>query len=86
MGTYKDFDGGITYLVFNNFSVVFGYNDFAVIIRFTPRDVQQTDVEFTWLVDSSAQEGRDYDLEEMTKFWDITVGQDKRITETTRRV
>ena len=81
MGTFKEYDGGITYLVFNDFSYVFGFNDFAVLIRFTPRSAMQTDVEFTWLVDEQAEEGRDYDPERMIHVWDVTTKQDKRITE-----
>ena len=81
MGTFRDYDGGITYLPFNYLSAVFGFNDFSVMIRFVPRNVLETDVEFTWLVDQSAQEGRDYDVDRLMAVWDTTTIQDKTIVE-----
>lgn len=71
----------MTTLVFNHFSIVTAANDFAALVRFTPRAALNTDVEFTWLVDRDARAGIDYDAEEIIRFWDVTTNQDKKITE-----
>ena len=81
MGNYRGRDGGITHFPFSPLSVVFGANDFAVMIRFVPRDVLSTDMLFTWLVDKDAAEGEDYDVARLMEFWDITTKQDKTIVE-----
>ena len=81
MGNYRGFDGGVTVFVFNPMSIVQATNDFAVMTQFTPRGVLDTDVTFIWLVDEKAQEGVDYDPEDITFFWDVTTRQDKTITE-----
>jgi Rieske 2Fe-2S family protein len=81
MGDFKALDGGQTALAFNPFSFIIASNDFALMLRWTPRDALNTDVELTWLVDKDAQEGVDYDPENLTKVWDITIKQDKKITE-----
>lgn len=81
MGTFKECDGGQTALAFNPFSFVLACNDFAVLLRWTPRDALNTDVELTWLVDQDAEEGVDYDPDAVANVWDITIKQDKKITE-----
>ena len=63
------------------YSFVLAFNDFAIIIRFSPRDTTKTDVQFTWLVHEDATEGRDYDPEFICWAWDVTTRQDKAITE-----
>lgn len=80
MGKFKEYDGGTTYFSFNSLSALICANDFCVLVQFIPRSVFQTDVFFTWLVDGSAQEGRDYDVEHMTEMWHATTEQDKTIT------
>ena len=62
-------------------SFVIASNDYAVLFRFTPIDRFNTDVELIWLVDESAVEGKDYDIVHLTQLWDVTVQQDKTITE-----
>ncbi len=81
MGRYAQYDGGETALSYNPFSYVLAFNDFAVMFRWTPRGVCSTDVELTWLVDRSAEEEVDYTIDRLTKVWDITVQQDKTITQ-----
>ena len=39
------------------------------------------DCDITWLVRGDAQEGRDYDKEQLTWLWDVTTQADKKIIE-----
>ncbi len=55
------------------------YTDHAVVYRFTPRGPKRADMEVTWLVNESATEGVDYDLDKLTWMWDVTSKADKRI-------
>ena len=52
------------------------YDDYVVTTRFTPRDVELTDVELLWLVHPDAEEGVDYDVDNLTALWEITVQED----------
>ena len=52
------------------------YDDYVVAIRFTPRDVGVTDSEIIWLVHPDAVEGRDYDLQSLTAFWQVILKED----------
>ena len=81
MGRFKDFDGGLTVCSFNPMSFVLGSNDHALSFRFTPRGPQSTDVELTWFVHPGAEDGKDYDVDNLIFVWDVTTLQDKKITE-----
>jgi len=81
MGQFKEYDGGQSGSVFNLFSYFLANNDHFVLIRFTPRDAINTDVEFMWFVAPDAQEGIDYEVEKLTQVWDVTTMEDKTITE-----
>ncbi|WP_447725831.1 aromatic ring-hydroxylating oxygenase subunit alpha [Sphingomonas koreensis] len=81
MGDFKDYDGGHSAVAFNVFSYFLSASDHAIMIRFTPRNVEQTDVEFQWFVHPDAVEGVDYDVERLIGVWDITTKEDKKITE-----
>ena len=85
MGSFVNYDGGESAFCFNPFSYVLAFNDFAVMFRFTPRGPQLSDVELTWLVDAAAESPRDYDVDRLIKVWDITIQQDKTITENNQR-
>jgi glycine betaine monooxygenase A len=50
--------------------------DYAVTTRLTPIAADRTDVAITFLVRADAVEGRDYDVEELTKVWQATSEQD----------
>jgi glycine betaine catabolism A len=50
-------------------------------MKVTPIDAATTDVEFCWLVDINAVEGKDYDLKHLTDFWEITGEQDGKLCE-----
>jgi Rieske 2Fe-2S family protein len=50
--------------------------DHAVSTRLLPTGLQRTAVRVTWLVDEKAVEGRDYRLEYIMPFWQLTSEQD----------
>jgi Rieske 2Fe-2S family protein len=50
--------------------------DHAVSTRLLPTGLQRTAVRVTWLVDEKAVEGRDYRLEDIMPFWQLTSEQD----------
>jgi phenylpropionate dioxygenase-like ring-hydroxylating dioxygenase large terminal subunit len=81
MGSFKEYDGAQTAIVFNPLSYVMASNDYAAFMRFTPRGPQHTDVETLWLVRADAVEGKDYDPDRLTHVWDVTLREDKVITE-----
>jgi Rieske 2Fe-2S family protein len=56
-------------------------NDYAMLVRFTPLAVLETEIEVTWLVRRDAVEGRDYQLADITWLWGNTLREDKTITE-----
>jgi phenylpropionate dioxygenase-like ring-hydroxylating dioxygenase large terminal subunit len=85
MGSYSAYDGGQTAFGFNPTSYVMASNDHAVMFVFVPRGPLSTDVIATWLVDQDALEGRDYDPTHLIKVWDITLKEDKTITENNQR-
>jgi Rieske 2Fe-2S family protein len=50
--------------------------DHAVTTRLLPTGIHRTAVRVTWLVDQNAVEGRDYRLEDIMPFWQLTSEQD----------
>ncbi len=81
MGNIKECDHGESAIVFNPISYILAFNDFAMMARFTPRDAVNTDVQLSWLVHKDAVEGVDYDPDNLAWVWDVTIKQDKIITE-----
>ena len=81
MGKFKQCDYGETAFAFNPIGYIMAFNDFALMVRFTPRDAVNTDVQFSWLVHRDAEENVDYDPDNLAWVWDATTRQDKRITE-----
>jgi Rieske 2Fe-2S family protein len=81
MGSFREYDGGQTGLNFNAISTVLANNDHVVLFRFTPRGPLSTDVVTTWLVAPDAIEGKDYSVKRLTELWDVTLDEDKTITE-----
>ncbi len=59
--------------------------DHAVSTRLLPAGPQQTTVRVYWLVDAKAVEGRDYQLEKVMPFWQLTSEQDWEICERQQR-
>lgn len=81
MGQFNDYDGGETAMVFSPVGVILASNDFAMMVRFTPRSPEKTDVQMSWLVHQDAVEGDDYDPDNVCWLWDVTTKQDSTITE-----
>lgn len=81
LGALKSYDGGATDLHLGPFMFGLAYCDHVVLYRFTPRGLRNTDCEITWLVNGTAQEGKDYNVAELTWLWDVTTIADKTIIE-----
>ncbi|MBJ89228.1 MAG: hypothetical protein CMO98_05130 [Woeseia sp.] len=81
MGQFNECDHGETAIQFNPIGYILASNDVAMMVRFTPRDATNTDVQFTWLVDGNAKETIDYDPDNVAWLWDVTTKQDKIIIE-----
>ncbi len=59
--------------------------DHAVSTRLLPAGPKRTRVRVTWLVDAAAVEGRDYQLEHIMPFWQLTSEQDWALCEQAQR-
>lgn len=79
LGKLNDFDGGTTDIqigILNNF---LAYSDHVIGYRFVPTALQETNIEVIWLVREDAEQGRDYDVDELTWLWHVTSQDDERI-------
>ena len=79
LGRLKDFDGGTSDIqigILNNF---LSYSDHVIGYRFIPRSLQLTDIKVIWMVREDAEEGKDYNLEDLTWLWHCTSKDDERI-------
>lgn len=59
--------------------------DHALTFRVLPKSSGETVVTTTWIVPADAEEGVDYDLDNLTKVWNATNQQDREIVENTVR-
>ena len=81
MGMHKDYDAGVVGLVnYPNFWMD-AVSDYCWIMRIIPVSASITDVQFYWLVDEHAEEGKDFDVDVLTKFWEVTGDQDGQLCE-----
>jgi Rieske 2Fe-2S family protein len=66
-----------------HFPSMFGhvFADYAFFFRLLPINPEQTLVTAKWLVHRDAEEGRDYDLENLVKIWTLTNAQDLDLVE-----
>lgn len=60
-------------------------SDHILTFSVLPVDRERTLVRTTWLVNADAQEGRDYELENLTRVWDATNQQDAHFVAETQR-
>jgi Rieske 2Fe-2S family protein len=81
LGDIVDYDGGATDFQVGPVTYALAYCDHVVVYRFTPLSVNATDCDITWLVNESAEEGKDYDLKKLTWLWDVTTIADQHIIE-----
>ena len=79
LGDLKDYDGGASDFNLGAFSYLLAYSDHIVCYVFTPVDMDNSKCEIYWLVRADAEEGKDYDVDELTWLWDITTHADKTI-------
>lgn len=79
LGDLKDYDGGASDFSFGGFSFLLAYSDHVVAYVFTPIDKDSSRCDIYWLVRGDAEEGKDYDVDELTWLWDITTEADKSI-------
>ncbi len=79
LGSITGYDGGQADLSFGPFSFLLAYNDHVVCYVFTPVDHNNSNCEIYWLVRADAEEGKDYDVDELTWLWDVTTKADKEI-------
>ena len=79
LGSIGQYGGGVADIQIGPASYGILYPDHAVLYRFVPRGVQKTDMDIIWLVNASAEEGKDYDVDELTWMWRVTTEADKRI-------
>ncbi|MBS8267789.1 aromatic ring-hydroxylating dioxygenase subunit alpha [Halomonas litopenaei] len=59
--------------------------DHAAVFRVLPLGPQRTQVTTKWLVHKDAVEGVDYDVENLSRVWDATNAQDRRLAEENQR-
>ena len=79
LGSLTDYDGGASDMTFGAMSFVLAYSDHVVVYVFTPVDLENSRCEIYWLVRGDAEEGKDYDVDELTWLWDVTTEADKTI-------
>jgi len=79
LGELKDYDSGASDFNLGAFSYLLAYSDHVVCYVFTPVDLNNSKCEIYWLVRADAEEGKDYDVDELTWLWDITTEADKTI-------
>lgn len=79
LGELKDYDGGGSDFAFGPFSFLLVYSDHAVAYVFSPVDHLNSKCEIYWLVRGDAEEGKDYDVDELVWLWDVTTHADKTI-------
>ena len=85
MGKFKEYDRGYTSVGTSPFNSLLMCNDFATLFTFIPVSTLHTEVELMWLVHKDAEEGKDYNLQEMTWMWDVTTIADKQIIENNQK-
>jgi Rieske 2Fe-2S family protein len=81
MGSFTDYDGGVTSVHLGPASFLVAYPDHGVVYRFIARTAQTCALEVLWLVRGDAGEGADYDRDRLTWLWRVTSEADKRIVE-----
>ncbi len=79
LGDLTDYDGGASDFGFGPFSFLLVYSDHVVSYVFSPVDHKNSKCELYWLVRNDAEEGKDYDVDELIWLWDVTTHADKTI-------
>jgi Rieske 2Fe-2S family protein len=79
LGKLTDYDGGASDFNLGPFTYLLAYSDHIVCYVFTPVDLDNSKCDIYWLVRADAEDGTDYDVDELTWLWDITTEADKTI-------
>ncbi|MDC0172271.1 aromatic ring-hydroxylating dioxygenase subunit alpha [Gammaproteobacteria bacterium] len=79
MGHMKGYDGGAGDFQMGPLTFMLNYPDHCVLYRFIPRSLTETDMELVWYVNGDAEEGVDYNKEELTWLWHETSLEDEFI-------
>ncbi len=79
LGKIKSYGGGAADIQFGPLTFAILYADHAVLYRFLPTALQNTNMEIVWLVHENAAEDKDYQLDELTWLWSLTTEADKKI-------
>jgi Rieske 2Fe-2S family protein len=85
LGEYTEYDGAVTSIEFFPLIWLVCCNDYAMLTRFTPLSVLETEAQATWLVRGDAVEGRDYNVDDVTWLWRRTFEEDIEITENNQK-
>jgi Rieske 2Fe-2S family protein len=81
MGDFTQYDEGMGTTYVGPFNHLLTYSDYGALFCYVPIGPRETFLNITWLVRSDAQDGRDYDLNNLTWMWNITAEADRRIVE-----
>jgi phenylpropionate dioxygenase-like ring-hydroxylating dioxygenase large terminal subunit len=79
LGKFTDYDGGASDFSLGPFSYMLAYSDHVVAYVFTPVDAENSRCDIYWLVRNDAEDGNDYDVDELTWLWNVTTQADKDI-------
>ena len=79
LGGITDYDGGSSDFMVGPLSFFLIYNDHMIGYRFLPLSIDQCLCDVFWFIHEEAEEGKDYDLEELTWLWDVTTQADEVI-------
>ncbi len=79
LGSLEDYDGGGSDFSFGGFSFLLAYSDHVVAYVFYPLAHDRAGLDVLWLVNGTAVEGKDYDLDALTWLWHETTLEDVRI-------
>ncbi|MFT6408960.1 MAG: Rieske 2Fe-2S family protein [Arenicella sp.] len=85
MGDLNCFDGGSSELMIGPVSFFLIYDDHMLGYRFLPLSKDESVCEVFWFVDENAENGRDYDLDNLTWLWDVTTQADKTIIQNNQK-
>ena len=79
MGKFTGYDGGAGDFQLGPLAFMLNYPDHCVLYRFTPRSITDSDMELVWFVRGDAEEGKDYDKDELIWLWHHTTQEDEYI-------
>ena len=79
MGNIEGYDGGAGDFQMGPLTFMLNYPDHCVLYRFIPRGLTATDMEVVWFVNGDAQEGVDYERDNVTWLWHHTTQEDEYI-------